>query len=214
MENPVVAYEYKDALYLNITNRCPTSCLFCIKRKWEMKYRGNNLNLAGKEPSFEEIISQIEKKAENKKYPEIVFCGYGEPTERFEILKKITAAAKSGNIKGVTKNVKIRINTNGLGNLINGYDITAEMKGIIDSVHISLNSHNKENWIKFMRPAPKYEKEGFESVLDFISKAKKNIPEVFITAIENLEPDKEGLKKLSERLGVRLRLRPELENEN
>lgn len=214
MKEPILAYEYGKGLYLNITNECPTSCVFCIKRKWKMSYRGNYLKLAARKPSFNEIIAQIRQKSSQKKFEEIVFCGYGEPTERFDIVKQIACYIREGKIENLPRDIKIRINTNGLGNLINGYDITRQMKGLINSLHVSLNSHNRENWKKLMRPLAKYEKDGFESVVDFIISARSFVDEVVISAVEGLEPDIEGLKKFAEELDLPLRLRQKLEDEN
>ncbi len=214
MKEPALAYEYGKGLYLNITNKCPTSCVFCIKRKWKMSYRGNDLNLGAREPSLEEVIAQIKNKSSQKRFEELVLCGYGEPTQRFDIIKKLAGSVRKGEIEGLPKDIRIRINTNGLGNLINGYDITPQMKGLINSLHISLNSHKPENWKKLMRPMPQYEKEGFDSVISFIISARSHVDEVVISAVKGLEPDIEGLKKFAEKINVPLRLRPELENEN
>jgi len=208
MVKPSVAYEYKDALYLNITNKCPTACVFCIKRKWKMQYRGYNLNLKNKEPSLKKILSAISKKFSEKKYSEIVFCGYGEPTSRFEIIKKICKEIRKGNLKKVPKNIRIRINTNGLGNLVNGKNIIYEMIGLIDSLNISLNTLNKKQWLEIMAPMEKYRKDGFNSVIDFIKEAKNKIPEVVITAVDLKGIDIDRIKAFSKRNGLKFRLRP------
>lgn len=214
MLKPVIAYEYSTGLYLNITNRCPTSCVFCIKRKWEMDYRGNDLNLRGKEPSFSEILGEISSKFNSVKHKELVFCGYGEPTMRFDIIKEISGAIREGKLENVPENLRIRINTNGLGSLVNGRDITPEMKGLIDCLNVSMNCADPEGWAELMRPEKTYLDKGFESVKDFIRKASKNVPEVVMTAVEGRGCDVKALEKLAKELGVPLRLRPELENEN
>ncbi len=210
MGKPVIAYEYGSGLYLNITNRCPTSCVFCIKRKWDMDYRGNDLNLRGIEPSSDEVINAISKKFSIQKHKEIVFCGYGEPTMRFDALKEVAQAVKFGKISTVPQETRIRINTNGLGNLVNGRDITVEMKGLVDSLNVSLNCADPEGWEKIMRPDPKFLEKGFESVKDFVKRAKGNVPEVLITAAEGLPCDRAALEKAAIELGVKLRMRPAL----
>lgn len=209
--NPEIAYEYQNSLYLNITNRCPTSCVFCIKRKWKMEFRGHNLNLKSKEPDTEEILKAISEKFNQKTYNEIVFCGYGEPTMRFDTIKEVCTKIKKGLVKNVNPNIKIRINTNGLGNLINKRNIVSEMEQIVDSLSISLNTADKAQWLEIMSPKPEYREKGFESVIEFIKEAKTKIPEVTVTAVDLKGVDTEKVKKIAEELGVKFRLRPILE---
>lgn len=213
MKRYSVAYEYKNSLYLNITNRCPNLCSFCIKTKWNMDYRGFDLKLEY-EPNLKEISNEVSRFYGNKKYNEIVFCGYGEPTMRWDIIKEFSNLIRNGKIENVNSNERIRINTNGLGNLINKRDITLEMKGIIDCLNISLNTADPRQWIFIMRPFKEYEEKGFSAVIDFIKKAKNNVAEVVVTAVELKEVDIEAVKNLALDLGVKFRSRPFLENEN
>lgn len=205
-----IAYEYQDVLYLNITNRCPNLCIFCIKSKWNMNYRGYNLKLE-EEPSVVEIINQIEIMFSKKKYREIVFCGYGEPLMRWNVVKDVALRIKKGESLNLPKDIKIRINTNGLGNLINNRDITPEMVGIIDSLHISLNTVNKNRWYEIMRPFNDYKDGAFESVIDFIKKAKMWVKEVVITAVDIDGIDTKDVEVFAKELGVGFRLRPYLD---
>lgn len=205
-----IAYPYNDALYLNITNRCPNLCSFCIKVKWNMKYRGYNLKVE-KEPSTAEVIKEIEFMFSDKTYKEIVFCGYGEPLMRWDVVKEVSSKIKKGECLNVSKDIRIRINTNGLGNLINRRDITPEMKDIVDSLHISLNTVDKNKWYEIMRPFKEYSDGAFESVIDFIKMAKLWVKEVVVTAIDIDGINTKDVESFAKQLGVGFRLRPYLD---
>lgn len=206
-----VVYIYNEGLYINITNRCPTSCIFCIKRKWDMKYRGYDLNLKGFEPDLDTVIKEVEKAFINKKFNEIVFCGYGEPTMRFDLIKDFALNLRKGNLKNVPENERVRINTNGMGNLLSGRDITYEMKDLIDSLHISLNTLDRKKWLEIMRPEEKYADFAFESVLSFIEGAVRNLKEVVITAVEREDVDMAALENYARLKNIKFRVRPKLE---
>ena len=90
-----------------------------------------------------EVIAEFEK-FNMDEYEEVVFCGFGEPTERFDVLIKVAEYVKK------TYGKKTRINTNGVGNLVNGRDIVPEMEGLIDTISISLN-----NCLLYTSPSPR-----------------------------------------------------------
>ncbi|MBI2119557.1 MAG: radical SAM protein [Elusimicrobia bacterium] len=198
---PALSYQYKDALYLNITPRCPTACSFCIKFSWEYMYRNYNL-LLPKEPSVEEVLATIQNP---ERYSEIVFCGYGESSYRLLEMERISLYLKQHGAK------KIRLNTIGLGNLINGRDISQELAGFLDVVSISLNTLDPEEWKKVHRPLPEFKEKGFESVLEFIRACAKKIPETFVTAVEMGVQDKEKFENFVLKLGAKARFRPFLD---
>ena len=196
-----IVYPYKKDLYVNLTNRCTADCLFCIKKKWAYQYRGYNLRLE-KEPTAGEIIRAIGDPA---KYKEIVFCGYGEPFLRRTILVKVSRWLKK-------RAAKIRINTNGQGNLIAGKNILPELAGLIDEISVSLNAGNADDYERICRP--KWGKKTFSAVIDFIREAKKFIPKVTITAVKlpGLTREEE-CRKLAKKLGAAFRSRPYLGEE-
>ncbi|MEF3279663.1 MAG: TatD family nuclease-associated radical SAM protein [Elusimicrobiota bacterium] len=205
-----IAYEVKNGLYLNITNRCPNSCTFCMKFKGHMNYMKYNLKLL-KEPDYDPIKKDIEDHFSRKKYDEIVFCGYGEPTMRFDLIKDVAKSIREGKFNNVPVNIRIRINTNGLGNLINKRDITTEMKGLIDALHISVNTVNPKQWIEIMRPLKEFKENGFAAVIDFVKSAKDNVNEVVVTAVDLKEVDIQAVMRFARSLGVNFRLRPFIE---
>lgn len=152
-------YKIGESLYINVTNRCNADCVFC-DRKGEAVLNGYNLKMPkSEEPTVEEYIKQI---GDPKKYKEIVFCGYGEPTIRWDVVKEISKYVKQNG--GAT-----RINTDGHGNFINKRDITPELQDIIDVVSISLNSTDPDQYAKLMRVSPEMHVE----MVDFAKKASK-----------------------------------------
>lgn len=198
---PALAYRYKDALYLNITSRCPTACEFCIKFSWNYQYRGNNL-LLKKEPSVEELLASV---ADPRSYSEIVFCGYGESTYRLAEMKEIAAQLRKLGAR------RIRLNTIGLGNLIHGRNIAPDLAQFLDAVSISLNTMDPVQWEKIHRPLPEFKQRGFESVLEFICECGKRIPETFVTAIQMPGTDLKRFEEFVKKLGARVRFRPYLD---
>ncbi|MDD4003743.1 MAG: TatD family nuclease-associated radical SAM protein [Elusimicrobiaceae bacterium] len=195
-------YRFKDAVYFNITNECPNSCVFCIKRKWDMQFMGHNLAL-GAPPPAEEIISALDAELKRAPAREAVFCGYGESTMRLETLLAVGRAAKA-------LGLKLRLNTVGLGNLVNGRDITSDLAEVLDCISISLNSADPGQWKQLVRPLKKYEAEGFGSVLEFIRLCAAKIPETVVTAVEDPAVDMRLLEATAGQLGAKFRARPAL----
>ncbi len=191
-ERGEIAYKIRDNLYLNITNRCTNRCSFCIRFITDY-VKGHNLRLSH-EPEEEEIRSAI---GDPSQYKEIVFCGYGEPLIRLELVKSLSRWIKQ--YKGM-----VRVNTNGHGNLIHGRSILPELKGIVDSISISLDAHDEETYNKICRPM--YEN-AFRKVIEFIKESKKYIPCIEITVVELESVDVEKCRKIADELGVRLRVR-------
>lgn len=198
-----IAYELYDSLYVNLTNRCTNSCDFCIRNNTDGVGAGIDLWL-DEEPTPEEVFADI-LNFDLDNYKEIVFCGYGEPTI---CLDSIIYAASE--LKKIRPDVKIRINTNGHGNLINGRDITPELAGIIDTVSISLNAKNAGEYEKICHC--EFKEDGFYGLLDFAKCAKKHIENVILTVVDVLPPeDIEECRKIAAEAGVTLRVREYIE---
>ena len=194
-----ITYEVGNNLYVNLTNKCSNSCDFCV-RTIENAFE-HNLWLE-KEPSLEEIIEDIFRRDLNL-YSELVFCGFGEPLER---LNEVLSVAKE--IKDKTK-LKVRINTNGQGNLIHNYDVTPQFKSLIDSISISLNARNEDEYDSICHSV--FGKKSFSSILDFTKKAKEYVPEVQLSVVDCIPADViEDCKKIADSLGVKLRIRKEV----
>jgi TatD DNase family protein len=191
-EKGVIAYKIRNNLYLNITNRCTNKCSFCIRFHTDY-VKGHNLRLE-REPSEDEVKKEI---GDSSQYKEVVFCGYGEPLLRLDLIKGIATWIKQNN-------GKVRINTNGHGNLIHGRNILPELKGIVDSISISLDAHDEETYDRICRPAFQ---NAFGEIINFIKEAKKFIPEVRITVVTLEGVDVEKCRKIAEDLGVKFRVR-------
>ena len=191
-EKGEIAYKIRDSLYLNITNRCTNNCSFCIRFITDY-VKGHNLRLLH-EPTENELKGAIGNPSH---YKEIVFCGYGEPLIRLDVVKSLSQWIKQN--KGM-----VRINTNGHGNLIHDRNILPELKGIVDSISISLDAHDEETYNRICRPV--YEN-AFSNVVEFIRESRKYIPYVEATAVELEGVDIEKCREITDGLGVRFRVR-------
>ena len=193
-------YEVHNGIYVNLTNRCPCACVFCLRQTTDRVGRSDRLWLE-KEPTVEEIEAEFALR-DMSKYEEVVFCGFGEPTERFDDLIKIAAFVKK------TYGKPIRINTNGLGNLVNGRNIAPEMKGLIDVVSISLNTPSEERYMEEVRP--KFGKGSYEAMLGFAKECVKYVPKVVLSTVDTtLTKEEEGeCAKIAEAIGAVYRIRP------
>ncbi len=189
-----ITYPIRNTLYLNLTHRCTARCTFC-HRLDDPTVKGYDLRLQ-KEPSAQELIREI---GDPRRFDEVVFCGYGEPTLRLEEIKEVAAEVK-------TRGGRVRLNTNGHGNLIHRRNILPELAGLIDSISISLNAENAEKYLALCLPA--YGLKTYDAVVAFIKEAKRHIPEVAVSVVHLPAIDVEACERLArEELGVRFRLR-------
>ena len=193
-----IVYEVGKNLYVNITNKCPCSCTFCIRKNGDGAYGSDSLWLE-REPSLDEITDALEKH-DYKKYNEVVFCGYGEPTERLDVLVETA--------KYIKKNggPKIRPNTNGLSDLIHNEPTAHKLENAVDIVSISLNAGTKEEYLKVTRPS--FGEKSFDAMKKFASDCKKYVPEVMLTVVDVIGEDEiKAAQKAADELGIHLRVR-------
>ena len=139
-----IIYTYKDSVYANITNKCNCRCTFCIRFLKDGIGNADTL-WHQKNPSKEEVLKAI-RDYDFTGYNELVFCGYGEPTCALDILLAAAKVAKE------EKGLKVRLNTNGLGNEENGRNIVPELASVVDSISISLNAPDSAAYEKVTRP--------------------------------------------------------------
>ncbi len=191
-EKGEIVYKIRESLYLNITNRCTNSCSYCV-RFFTDYVKGHNLRLS-QEPTEEDLKTAIGNPSQ---YKEVVFCGYGEPLLRLDLVKNISKWIKEN--KGI-----VRINTNGHGNLIYRRNILPELKGIVDRISVSLDAHNEEIYARLCNPIYK---NAFREVVEFIKESKKYIPNVEATVVETEGVNIEKCRKITDELGVKLRVR-------
>jgi TatD DNase family protein len=190
---PKIAYPIRNSLYLNITNLCSNSCCFCVRNYTDF-VKGHNLRL-DHEPSYQEVIGSLNH-LEN--YEEVVFCGYGEPTIRLDLLKEVARFLKS-------KNAKVRLNTNGQGNLIHKRDIVPELVGLIDTASISLNVDDSKKYDQLCKS--EFGENIFEKVIDFAKECKRLLPKTVLTFLDMPEIDLKRCEKIAKKLEVELRIR-------
>ncbi|MDH4027378.1 MAG: TatD family nuclease-associated radical SAM protein [Nitrospirota bacterium] len=170
-----------------MTNRCTNRCGFCVKFRTSF-VKGHNLRLE-EEPTAQQLIRAIQ---DPKEYKEVVFCGIGEPLLRLDIVKEVSAWVRDNG-------GKVRINTNGHGNLIHGRNILPELKGLVDSFSISLDAENEEKYMKVCRPEID---NAFEGVISFIKEAKNITPDVRVTVVSVPQIDIEKCRAIAQGLGV------------
>ncbi len=197
-----IVYQVKNALYVNLTNRCPCSCRFCLRQKAPGVYGSDSLWLE-REPTAQEVIATLEK-WELDKFPEVVFCGYGEPTERLDTLLEVGKWLKANHLA-----LPIRVNTNGLADLIAGRATAASFAGIVDKLSISLNTPDAKEYLELCRP--KFGEAAYPAMLQFAQEATHYVPDVVMTIVGEpvTSPEKQAAcRALCERLGLRLRIRP------
>lgn len=198
MKGMTIVYEVYGNLYINLTNRCPCRCTFCIRQNADGAYGSDSLWLE-REPECSEVLAEFEK-YDMSRVEEIVFCGYGEPMERAEDVSFI-----GRELKKRYPDVKIRVNTNGLSDKIHGRPTAQLLEGAADIVSISLNSGNAEDYMKVTRP--KWE-DSFEAMLRFAEDCKKYVPQVMFTVVDVIsQRELEESRAVSERLGIPLRIR-------
>ncbi|MFC1748206.1 TatD family nuclease-associated radical SAM protein [Pseudomonadota bacterium] len=196
-KNPeVIAYELHGNCYLNITDHCTLRCAFCPKfnKTWEVQ--GYDLRLKY-EPSVDEILEAV---GDVTRYQQVVFCGLGEPTLRLDVLLAVAEKLKA-------QGAIIRVNTDGLANLVNGRDVTPEFEGKVDALSISMNAQQKDVYDLHCRPKKDYP-DAYAAMLDFAKRIKAYVPSVTLTAIDGLEGvDVDACQKIADEIGVPFRRR-------
>ena len=196
----VILYEVHNGLYVNMTNKCPCSCTFCL-RQTKDEMNGSGSLWLEREPSIDEIKAEFDK-FNMKQYEELVFCGFGEPTERLEDVIEIAKFAKEN------FNIQTRINTNGLSDLIHRKNTAPMFEGAIDIVSISLNTPDKKRYFELTRS--KFGIESFDAMLTFAAEVKKYVKKVILSTVSTTlsAEEEERCRKICENLGVTYRIRP------
>ena len=199
-----ITYEYEDALYVNLTNKCNCNCEFCLRhgRKEGSIYTEDSLWLE-REPTVQEVCDDLEAR-DLSQYEEVVFCGYGEPTERLEDLLEVARYLKQHH-----PNLPLRINTNGLSDLIWQKPTAPMLKGLIDTVSVSLNAMDAEEYLRLTRS--KFGIGSFDAMLKFTKECTQYVPHVVMTVVG--EPvttpeEQETCRKICQEVGATLRVRP------
>lgn len=191
-------YALDGNLYVNLTNKCSNGCDFCVRNE-RTSYYGHYLWLQKGDPTAEKVIAAINAQGDLKKFKEIVFCGFGEPTYRMEEMLAVCDYAHE-------KGLPTRLNTNGQGNLINKRDIVPELVGKIDLVNVSLNASCYEKYQKICRS--QFREAGFDSMIEFAKACKRKGVNVRFSIVDCIgEEEVEACKRLAATTGVSLHIR-------
>ena len=170
-----ITYEFGKSLYVNVTNRCSNSCDFCLRNNHD-EVNGKDPLWLEREPSVDEIKNDFLNRDLNK-YDGVVFCGFGEPFERFYDCIEVAKWLKEN-----YPDINIRVNTNGHANLIFKKDVTPLMKGLIDVVSISLNAPDKKRYDEICRS--EFGEDAFDGLIDFAKKAKIYVEKVILSIVD------------------------------
>ena len=197
-----ITYQVKNAVYVNLTNRCPCNCTFCLRQNGPGVFGSGPLWLE-REPTLEETMESLGQ-WDFTRFREVVFCGYGEPTERLDVLLAVAA-----HLKARDPALRVRVNTNGLSDLINGKPTAPLFVGKVDCLSISLNTDDPAEYLTLCRP--RFGEAAYPAMLKFTKEAAALLPSVVMTVvgepITSLEKQ-ERCRKIAEGVGARLRVRP------
>ena len=196
-----ITYQVKSSIYVNLTNRCPCACTFCLRNKGPGVYGSGSLWLE-REPTLDEVTASLDG-CDYTRFREVVFCGYGEPTERLDVL---LAAAE--HLKRRDPAPRVRVNTNGLSDLINGRPTANLFTGKVDAISISLNTDDAAEYLAMCRP--RFGAEAYPAMLRFAKEAAAAVPEVVMTVVGEPVTDigkQARCRAIAESLGARLRVR-------
>lgn len=205
MEEQNLVYLLDGKIYINLTNKCTNECLFCI-RTLKDDVCGTNLWLKNDTVTADEVIKQL--KELKKDETDIVFCGYGEPTLKLDILKEVAKFIKEN-----YPDVKIRINTNGHANVIYKRNIISELVGLIDEISVSLNAATEDVYRELTRPNLVCENV-LEEVKDFIKKSVEagiSTTASVVYGYKNYDINLEKCEQIAKDLGAKFRVREWLE---
>ncbi len=193
-QQETIAYELHGNCYLNITNHCTLRCAFCPKFNKQWEVQGYPLRIHH-EPSADELVRAI---GDPRRYPEVVFCGLGEPTLRLEVLLDVARRVRA-------QGGRVRVNTDGLASHYHQRDVSGEFAGLVDAMSISLNAQNARLYEQHCRPQLD---DSYTALLDFIDKVRQHVPKVSLTAIHGLPGvDIEACRQIAERFQLPFRQR-------
>ena len=199
-----MTYILDGKLYINLTNRCPNACAFCLRTHGDGVGDADSLWLE-REPTKEEIWADLEKRRLSD-YPELIFCGYGEPTCRLGDMLWLC-----GKIRQVSS-ISIRINTNGLSDLINGGRTARQFDGLVDTISISLNASTAEKYEALCHS--EFGLNAFPAILQFTREVGVYVPQVVLTVVDNdMSPEElNACRRLAQECGAHFRVRSYIED--
>ena len=194
-----ITYVFEGSLYVNITNRCPNNCEFCLRQNTDKVGDSGSLWLE-KEPTKEEIWAEISFRALSA-FPEIVFCGYGEPTCRLDDMLWVCSKIRK------VSDIPIRVNTNGLSDLINRRPTAKDFDNLVDIMSISLNASNAKLYDEICHS--EFGMQAFDAILSFTKKVSMFVPKVYLSVVNKDTPIHElnECEKICNSIGATFKVR-------
>ncbi len=196
-----LAYLLDGKIYINLTNRCTNDCIFCLRNDKD-DVCGQTLWLDDENSTAKDVIEQFEKIYINSPSKEVIFCGYGEPMLKFDVLKDVAKYIKEN-----YPNIKIRVNTNGHANFVEKRNVVPELKGLVDEFSVSLNGATKEEYNEYSQP--KFD-EAYEEMKKFIKACSDENISVVASVVEGYKGRHLNLEKceqIAKDLGAKFRVR-------
>ncbi len=197
----VLVYTLDEKIYINLTNRCTNDCIFCLRND-KADVKGQELWLDNENSTAEDVVKQFEKIYQKTPSKEVIFCGYGEPMLKFEVLKEVAKY-----IKNKYPETKIRINTNGHANFVYKRNVVPELKGLVDEFSVSLNAPAENEYNELSQP--KFNG-AYDEVKKFIKACHDENIKVTASVVEGYKGrhiDLETCKKIAHELGAEFRVR-------
>jgi len=198
-----LVYLLDNKVYINLTNRCTNSCIFCLRQD-KSDVCGQEMWLDSENFTAQDVIEQLKPHLNNQS--EITFCGYGEPTLKLDILKEVAKYIKDNNPQ-----IKTRLNTNGHANFVWKRNIAPELKGLIDVISVSLNASDEKEYNELSQPNFKG---AYDEVKKFIKSCAEEEIETVATVVENFKGrhlDLEKCEQIAADLGAKFRVREWIE---
>lgn len=208
----ILVYLLDGKIYINLTNRCTNDCIFCL-RKDKDDVVGQTLWLDDENSTADDVIKQFELKrnelltTHNLPFKEVIFCGYGEPMLKFDVMKQVAKY-----IKGKYPETKIRVNTNGHANYVYKKNVVPECKGLIDEFSVSLNGSTKEEYDELSQP--KFD-EAYDEMKKFIKACSDDEISVVASVVEGYKGrhlDLGKCEEIAKSLGAKFRVREWIKN--
>lgn len=202
----ILVYELDGKIYINLTNKCTNDCIFCL-RKDKDDVKGQRLWLDDENSTSEDVIKQFKEIKLHNDSNEVIFCGYGEPLLKLDVLKEVAQYIKKN-----YPSIKIRINTNGHANYVYKRDIVPELKGLIDTISVSLNGESSQEYDELSQPIF----EGaYDEVKKFIKSCADNGIETVASVVDGYRSKHLNLTKceqIASELGAKFRVREWIKN--
>lgn len=211
MANTLV-YLLDDKIYINLTNSCTNRCVFCLRQDksdvcgQEMWHENENFGAQDVIEQLETIVNRQLAAGKPESLNEIIFCGYGEPLLKLDLLKEVAAY-----IRKKYPETKIRVNSNGHANLVYKRNIVPELKPLVDDISISLNAPTEEEYNELSQPNIK---NAYTAVKDFIKSCADAGISTTASVVDNYKGrrlDLEACKKIATENGAKFRVREWIE---